>query len=123
MVRSFRAAAMRATILGLPAATRRSRNALMTGLWRIAAMVAMVRAVRTTARPSPILALPFHLPALPGEGRQAASAATWRRSRRPSSGHSASRVRAVTEPTPGTEASRSSASRQAGEPRTSVSMS
>src|SRR5215203_280595 len=32
MVRSFRAVAMRATILGFPAATRRSRKALRVGL-------------------------------------------------------------------------------------------
>ena len=41
----------------------------------------------------------------------------------PSSGSSAIRVRAMTGPTPGTEASRSSFSRQAGEPRTASSIS
>src|SRR5277367_3585961 len=53
MVRSFRATAMRATILGLPAATRRSKKALRMGLWRLATMAPMNRAVRTALRPPP----------------------------------------------------------------------
>ena len=44
-------------------------------------------------------------------------------SRVPSSGSSAMRVRAVIDPTPGTDARRSSFSRHAGDPRTPASMS
>src|SRR5690606_15658245 len=43
MVRSFLATATRATILGFPAARRRSRKSLSRGLWRAATMAAMNR--------------------------------------------------------------------------------
>jgi hypothetical protein len=46
-----------------------------------------------------------------------------RRSSRPSSGNSVIRVQAMVGPTPGTEAMRSSFSRQVGEPRAASSMS
>ena len=57
------------------------------------------------------------------KGASPARAAIFLRSSVPSSGSSAISVRAMIGPTPGTEDSRSSASRQAGEPRTAVSMS
>src|SRR5215207_8920847 len=57
-------------------------------------------------------------PRLPVKGARPASAAILRRSRRPSSGSSARRVRATTGPTPGTETRRSSFSRHSGDPRT-----
>src|SRR6187399_3114172 len=41
MVRSLRATAMTATIFGLPAAIKRRRKALRTGLWRPATRAAM----------------------------------------------------------------------------------
>src|SRR5690242_10585189 len=50
MVRSLRATAMRATILGFPAATRRPKKAFRTGLCRLAAIAPMKRAVRTLVR-------------------------------------------------------------------------
>src|SRR5213080_2212277 len=74
----------------------------------------MNRAARTLARPPPMKLLPRHLPDWRVNGARPASAAIWRRLRLPSSGSSASMVRAVTDPTPGTEASRSSFSHDTG---------
>src|SRR5215212_2703124 len=62
MVRSLRATATTATIFGLPAAIKRRRKALRTGLWRPATRAAMKRAVRTLLRPPATLLLPFHWP-------------------------------------------------------------
>src|SRR3954468_21440231 len=60
--RSFRATAMRATILGFPAARRRWWKARGAGLQRIAVFAAMNSAVRTLLRPPPMKLLPRHLP-------------------------------------------------------------
>jgi hypothetical protein len=80
----------------------------------------MKRAARTCDLPPPMKLLPFHWPDWRVQGTRAA---ILRRSSRPSSGNSVIRVRAMVGPTPGTEASRSSFSRQAGEPHTASSMS
>src|SRR5215212_8841885 len=81
-------------------------------------MAAMKRAVRTAGLPPPVKLLPRHCPDWRVQGARPARAAAWRRSSWPSSGSSAIRVRATVLPMPGTEASNSSFSRQAGEPRT-----
>src|SRR5829696_4922306 len=70
-------------------------------------MAARKRTVRTVARPPPMKLLPRHRPDCRVKGARPASAAILRRSRRPSSGSSARRVRATTGPTPGTETRRS----------------
>src|SRR5262249_6529811 len=62
MVSSLRATAMMATFLGLPAAIRRSKKALSTGLYCRATMAPMNRAVRTLALPPPMKLLPRHWP-------------------------------------------------------------
>src|SRR5262249_16365544 len=62
MVRSLRAPAMRATSLGLPAATSLSRKHLSVGLQREATMAPMKRTRRTPARPPPMKLLPRHCP-------------------------------------------------------------
>src|SRR3954471_16572910 len=61
-VRSFRATAMRATILGFPVARRRWWKARRAGLQRIAVIAARNSAVRTLLRPPPMKLLPRHLP-------------------------------------------------------------
>src|SRR6266852_1570028 len=66
--------------------------------------------------PPPMKLLPRHLPDCRVQGASPARAAIWRRSSEPSSGSSAIRVRAMVGPMPGTEASRSSFSAQAGDP-------
>src|SRR5215469_15136940 len=104
MVRSFRATAMVATILGFPASTSFWWKALRAGLKRAAAMAPVKRTVRTELRPPPMKLLPFHLPDWRVQGARPARAAISRRSRAPSSGISASRVRAMIGPTPGTVA-------------------
>ena len=87
-------------------------------------MAAMKRAVRTVLRPPPIMLLPFHLPGLAGVRRQACETGDGlERSSVPSSGSSAISVYAVFGPIPGTEVSKSSFSRHAGEPRTVSSIS
>ncbi len=84
----------------------------------------MNRAVRTAVRPPPMKLWPRHWPDWRVNGRQAGQSARSACGRAvPSSGSSASRVRAMIGPTPGTEASRSSFSRQTGEPRTVSSIS
>ena len=118
MVRSFRATAMMATSLGLPAATSLSRNSLSVGLKREATMAPMNRTRRTLARPPPMKLLPRHWPDCRVQGASPTRAAICRRSSDPSSGSSAIRERAMVGPMPGTEASRSSFSAHAGEPRT-----
>ena len=75
MVRSFRATAMSATILGFPAAISRSKKAFKTGLCRIATIAPMNSAVRTDARPPPMKLLPFHWPDWRVKGARPASAA------------------------------------------------
>ena len=102
MVRSLRATAMMATILGFPFATRRSKKAFRTGLCRLATMAPMKRAVRTAVRPPPMKLLPRHWPDWRVNGARPASAAIFLRSRVPSSGSSAMSVRAMIDPTPGT---------------------
>ena len=62
IVSNLRATAMRATGLGLPAATRRSKKAFSTGLKRAATKAPMNSAVRTVVRPPPMKLLPRHWP-------------------------------------------------------------
>ena len=71
MVSSLRATATRATILGFPAATRRSKKAFRTGLSRLAARAPMKRAARTLATAAADEALAAPLAGLAGEGREA----------------------------------------------------
>ena len=78
---------------------------------------------RTPALPPPMKLLPRHWPDCRVNGARPTSAAAWRRSRLPSSGSSAIRVRAMVGPTPGTEDRRSPLARHAGEPRTASPMS
>ena len=80
---------------GLPWATSLSRKALSTGLCREATRAPMKRAARTLALPPPMKLLPRHLPDWRVKGARPASEAIWRRSRLPSSGSSAIRVRAM----------------------------
>src|SRR5215813_15021926 len=80
-------------------------------------MAPINRAVRTLALPPPMKLLPRHWPDCRAKGARPTSAAISLRSRVPSSGSSAIRVREIAGPTEGTEDSRSSFSRQAGEPR------
>src|SRR6059058_3717333 len=80
-------------------------------------------AERAAGRPPPIMLLPFHLPDLRVNGATPIRLAILRRSRRPSSGTSARTLRAIVLPTPEKVTSRSSFSRQSGEPRTIVSIS
>ena len=89
----------------------------------MAVKVGMYRAVRTLARPPMTMRRPRKQPLARLIGATPTSAAISRRSRRPSSGSSAIKVRAEVLPMPGTEASRSSAARQAGVPRTASSRS
>ena len=69
------------------------------------------------ARPPQTVRLPLSVPLSRLNGATPTRAAIFLRSRVPSSGSSAMRVRAVTSPMPGTLLSRSSVSRQAGVPR------
>jgi hypothetical protein len=112
-VRSLRATATSATSFGLPAAMRRSRKALRAALRRAATMAPMNGAARTVARPPPMKLFPLHCPDWRVHGASPTRAAIWRRPSVPSSGGSASRVRAMVGPMPGTEARRSSFSRRA----------
>ena len=114
IVSSLRATAMIATILGFPAATSLSRKSFSTGLYRVAAIAPMNNTLRTLHRPPPMKLLPRHFPDWRVQGARPTRAAISRRSRVPNSGRSAIRVRAMIGPMPGTEASRSSFSRQAG---------
>src|SRR5215475_3796532 len=98
IVSSLRATATMATILGLPAATRRSKKALSTGLYRRATMAPMNRAVRTLALPPPMKLLPRHWPDWRVKGARPTSAAICLRSRVPSSGNLAIRVREIAGP-------------------------
>src|SRR3954470_10249960 len=76
IVRSFRAVATRATSLGFPALTRRSRKALRSGLWeRAATMAPRTKAERTGARPPAMKLLPFHWPDWRVPGARPASGA------------------------------------------------
>src|SRR5581483_632152 len=80
MVSSFRATAMMATSLGLPAATSLSRNSLSVGLKRAATMAPMNRTRRTLARPPPMKLLPRHWPDCRVQGASPTRAAICRRS-------------------------------------------
>src|SRR5438094_8722375 len=72
----------------------------------------MYRQARRVALPPPTVRLPRILPLSRLNGATPTRAAAWRRVREPSSGNSASSVRALTGPTPGTERSSSSLARQ-----------
>ena len=89
----------------------------------MAVKVGMYRAVRTLARPPMTMRRPRKQPLSRLIGATPTKAAILRRSRLPSSGSSAIKVRAEVLPMPGTEASRSSAARQAGVPRMASSRS
>ena len=104
--------------LGLSGGDEPVTEGLEVGVVLAATMAPRKRAARTSALPPPMKLLPFHFPDWRVQGARPTRAATLRRSRLPSSGSSARRVRAMVLPMPGTEASRSSFSRQAGEPRT-----
>src|SRR5215831_9734743 len=123
MVSNLRATAMMATFLGLPAAMRRSKKTLRTGLCRRATRAPMNRAVCTHAQPPPMKLLPRHWRDCRVKGARPTSAAMCLRPSLPSSGNSAMSVREITGPTLDTEQSRSTFSRQAGEPRTPSSIS
>src|SRR6516225_701559 len=123
MVSSLRATAMMATFLGLPAAMRRSKKALSTGLCRRPTIAPMNRTLRTLVLPPPMKLLPRHWPDWRVKGARPTSATICFPPRVPSSGSSAISVREIVGPTLGTEESRSSFSRQAGEPRTASSIS
>src|SRR3984957_12346272 len=90
----------------------------MTGLERTAATTAIYRTRRTWARPPQIQRLPCKLPLSRLKSASPASAAICLRLSAPSSGKCASRVVESTLPTPGTERSNSSRSRQIGVSRT-----
>src|SRR5689334_9980105 len=83
----------------------------------------MYRQARRAARPPPIARLPRILPLSWLKGATPTRAAAWRRLSEPSSGSSASSVRALTGPTPGTERSSPSLARQAALSRTAASRS
>src|SRR3954452_17106997 len=80
----------------------------------------MYRQARRVALPPPTVRLPRILPLSRLNGATPTRAAAWRRVSEPSSGSSASRVRALTGPTPGTERSSSSLARQTALSRTAV---
>src|SRR3954447_2049870 len=80
----------------------------------------MYKQARRAARPPPIARLPRILPLSWLKGATPTRAAAWRRVSEPSSGSSASSVRALTGPTPGTERGSSSLARQAALSRTAV---
>ena len=82
----------------------------------MAVTAAMYSTLRTSAWPPAMARCPRMTPESRLIGATPTKAARLRRSVRPSSGRSAIRVRAVIGPTPGTEVSKSSAARQAGEP-------
>jgi hypothetical protein len=88
----------------------------------MAVKVGMYSAVRTLARPPMTMRRPRKQP-LSQVIATPTRAAMLRRSRVPSSGSSAIKVRAEVLPMPGTETSKSSAARQAGVPRTASSRS
>src|SRR4051794_5000966 len=90
------------------------------GAPRAAATAAMYRQARRVALPPPTVRLPRILPLSRLNGATPTRAAAWRRVSEPSSGSSASRVRALTGPTPGTERSSSSLARQAALSRTAA---
>src|SRR5262245_65822792 len=87
-----------ATFLGLPGATRRSKKALSTGLYRRATTAPMNKAVRTLALPPPMKLLPRHCPDCRVKGARPTSAAICLRPRDPSSGDSAMSVPEITGP-------------------------
>src|SRR4051794_27818933 len=80
----------------------------------------MYRQARRVALPPPTVRLPRILPLSRLNGATPTRAAAWRRVSEPSSGSSASSVRALTGPTPGTERGSSSLARQAALSRTAV---
>src|SRR5712672_3174536 len=86
----------------------------MMGLARLATRAAIKSAVRTVGRPPAMERRPRIVPLSRLIGATPTRAAILRRSRRPSSGNSAIRVRRVAFPTPGTLASRSASACQAG---------
>src|SRR4051794_8390026 len=83
----------------------------------------MYRQARRVALPPPTVRLPRILPLSRLNGATPTRAAAWRRVSEPSSGSSASSVRALTGPTPGTERSSSSLARQTALSRTAPSRS
>src|SRR3954470_6611683 len=118
---SLRMHAVSASLAGLPARRRRRWKLAITGLLpRAAATAAMYRQARKAARPAQIVRRPRILPLSRLNGATPTRAAACRRVREPSSGSSASSVRALIGPTPGTERSSASLARQTALSRTAV---
>ena len=92
MVSNLRIQATMTTFPGFPVALRREAKALMSGLQRMAVMVAMYKTARTSARPPQMKRLPRNVPLSRANGASPTSAAICRRSNAPSSGHLASSV-------------------------------
>jgi hypothetical protein len=88
-------------LAALPAARSRSRNARSGGLYRAADNAALYRALRTPARHPPTDRRPRRVPLSRATGASPTRAVTCLPGRVPSSGSSASSVRATAGPTPG----------------------
>ena len=103
MTRSLCIQATMATKDFFPAFTIRAWKLEMTGLHRMADMVAMYNTALTAARPPPIILLPWRLPLSQLIGATPIKADTCFRLIVPSSGNWANSVRDKTGPTPGTD--------------------
>ena len=112
-----------ATLCFLPRARSGDVGPRMTGLQRTADRRSHVEHLANAGPAAPAGATPRRVPLSRFNGATPTRAAIFFRFSGPSSGSSASIVRAVTGPIPGTERSRSSCSRQAGLLRMAVSMS
>lgn len=106
MVRSFLAQAVRAPLVGLPAAWRRARKARLAGSKRLAMRAATQRPRRRSGRPPQVRRWLRWGPESWAKGARPASEAACRRSSCPSSGSRARSVAATTGPMPGTERER-----------------
>ncbi len=95
--------AVRTTLKGLPACSRRRAKARIVGLQRRAVSAAMYRALRTEMRPPQMERLPRSFPLSWLYGASPARAEIWQRLSRPSSGNSAINRALVVGPTPGTD--------------------
>ncbi len=123
MVRSFRATAMRATIFGLPAATRRSKKALTRGLWAFADHGAHEQGGAHGVASSADEAPTTPLAGLAGERGQAAERGDLLSAERPELGQLSDQRARDGRPYAWLETSRFSLSHQAGEPRGAASIS
>src|SRR3954465_6215217 len=123
MVRSLRATAMRATILGLPAARRRSRKALRTGFVTAGDEGCEEQGAAHALAAAADHALALPLAGLAGVGRKAGEAGDLLLVEGAELGQLGDEGSGDDRSDAGTEARRSSLSRQAGEPRTPASIS